>query len=189
MKILVIGGTGHMGTFVCKILKERGHDVYVGTRSGNAPEGMTAVKCDCSDPASLEALKPFAFDTVIIFPGKARSVYDALADSVKHIIACGSMWMYGAPKVVPTPEKYQSEAPFDGFKTRIADIQFMLADEKCLFTAIMVPNVAGPGKIPLDSLGGRDAETLLQFLNGAEFLFLQISYQLHQLQWFLHYEF
>lgn len=158
MKILVIGGTGHMGKFVCEILKERGHDVYVGSRSGTAPEGMNAVKCDCFDPKSISELKSECFDTVIEFPGEAKTVYDVLGESVKHIIACGSLWMYGAPKKVPTPEEYQSKCPFEDYERRFDEIEFMLADEKCLFTAIMVPNVCGPGKIPLDCLGDRDAE-------------------------------
>ena len=157
MKVLVIGGTGHMGKFVCNLLKERGHDVYVATRSGSAPDGMTAVKCDCSDPASLAELKCGGYDTIIEFPGNAKMVYDTLAESVKHIIACGSLWMYGAPKAVPTPEGYQAECPFEGYKQRFVDIQSMISDEKCLFTGIMIPNVCGPGKIPLDCLGGRDA--------------------------------
>ena len=32
MKILVIGGTGHMGSFLVPMLLEEGHEVYVGTR-------------------------------------------------------------------------------------------------------------------------------------------------------------
>ena len=166
MKILVIGGTGHMGKFVCEILKDRGHEVVVASRSGNAPEGMTAVKCDCGDPASLESLKSSGFDTVIEFPGNAKMVYDVLAGSVKHIIGCGSLWMYGAPKKVPTPEQYQSECPFPSYARRFADMQIMLEDEKCPFTGIMVPNVCGPGKIPLDCKGGRSAENHKAHMRG-----------------------
>ena len=57
MKILVIGGTGHVGSFLCPLLKERGHEVTVATRSGNAPEGMNAVICDATVPETLEPLK------------------------------------------------------------------------------------------------------------------------------------
>ena len=166
MKVLVIGGTGHMGKFVCEILKERGHEVFVASRSGNAPEGMTAVKCDCSDPASLESLKAGGYDTIIEFPGKAKIVYDVLAGSVGHIIGCGSLWMYGAPTRVPTPEQYQSKCPFPTYAQRFADMQIMLEDEKCLFTGIMVPNVCGPGKIPLECLGGRSAEVHKAHMKG-----------------------
>ncbi|MBR5157544.1 MAG: NAD-dependent epimerase/dehydratase family protein [Clostridia bacterium] len=158
MKILVIGGTGHMGKFVCEILKERGHEVHVGSRNGTAPEGMTAVKCNSSDINSLKELKSAGYDTIIEFPGFIKNVYDVFSDSVKHIIACGSLWMYGAPKAVPTPEEYQSECPFAGYAQRYTDMQSIMTDGKCLFTAIMVPNVCGPGKIPLDCLGDRDAE-------------------------------
>lgn len=158
MKVLVIGGTGHMGKFVCEILKERGHDVFVASRSGTAPDGMTGVKCNSSDASSLAELKSGGYDTVIEFPGNAKLVYDVLGESVGHIIACGSLWMYGAPRAVPTPEQYQSECPFKGYEKRYSDILLMLKDDKCPFTAIMVPNVCGPGKIPLDCFGDRDAQ-------------------------------
>ncbi|MFA7637294.1 MAG: NAD(P)-dependent oxidoreductase [Monoglobales bacterium] len=156
MNILVIGGTGHVGKFLCEILKERGHEVTIATRSGNAPEGMKAVVCDSADVSSLATLKDKGFDTVIEFPGHAKAVYDALSGYVKHIIACGSLWMLGAPKTVPTPAITQSPCPFAGYARRYEEIGQMLADEKCLFTAFMVPNICGPGKIPIDGLGGRD---------------------------------
>ncbi len=40
MKILVLGGTGAIGSFVVKILAERGHDVYVTTRSERKSTGI-----------------------------------------------------------------------------------------------------------------------------------------------------
>ncbi len=54
MKILVIGGTGHMGTFLVPKLIQKGYEVYVGTR-GNTPqrdvrafEGAKFITCDVS---------------------------------------------------------------------------------------------------------------------------------------------
>lgn len=158
MNILVIGGTGHVGKFLCEILKERGHKVTVATRSGSAAAGMEAVVCDVAVPETLVALKNKDFDAVMEFPGKVKNVYDVLGGYVNHIIGCGSLWMYGAPKIVPTPEITQSECPFKGYAQRYADMHTMMADEKSLFTGIMVPNICGPGKIPVEWRGGRDAD-------------------------------
>ncbi|MBE6688354.1 MAG: NAD(P)-dependent oxidoreductase [Ruminococcaceae bacterium] len=168
MKILVIGGTGHMGTFLCRILAERGHNVTVATRRGIAPDGFEAITLNANSPEELFPLKSREFDTVIDFPGAARNVYDVLGDSVGHIIGCGSLWMYGAPKNVPTPEKKQSDCPFKGYAARFEKIMDMIEDKKCPFTAIMIPNVCGPGKIPLDYMGGRSIDVHKAHKNGAK---------------------
>ena len=168
MKILIIGGTGHMGSFLCRILCERGHDVTVATRRGNAPEGTRALVCDASVPETLLPIKKEGFDTIIEFPGKVKTVYDAVGDSAGHIIGCGSLWMYGAPEVVPTPETTQNNCVFAGYKARFDDIIGMVNDDKCRFTAIMVPNVCGPGKIPLEYMGGRSIDVHKAHKNGAK---------------------
>ena len=122
MKILVIGGTGHMGSFLCRILCERGHEVTVATRRGNAPEGTKAFVCDAHAPETLIPLKKEGFDTVIEFPGQVKAVYDTLGDSVGHIIGCGSVWMYGAPEIVPTPETTVNRCVFEGYAKRFNEI-------------------------------------------------------------------
>ncbi|MBP3435400.1 MAG: NAD(P)-dependent oxidoreductase [Clostridia bacterium] len=168
MKILVIGGTGHVGAFLVPMLLEQGHEVYVGTRGTRAPhtgedalKGAKFVICNGSDIESLKALRSYHFDAVVEFPGHIANVWEAFKDNVGHIVACGSLWMFGYPRVVPTPEQYQGECPFDGYAKRYAQMREMIAQsgmDKAVFTAIMPPNICGPGKIPLDCLGGRDIE-------------------------------
>lgn len=155
-----------MGSFLCEILRDRGHKVTIATRSGKAPAGFDAAVCDASEPDTLNPLKKNEFDTVIEFPGRVKNVYDVLGGYVNHIIGCGSLWMYGNPHVVPTPEQTQNECPFKGYAQRYADMQTMIADEKCLFTGIMVPNVSGPGKVPLEWRGGRDVGMHTAHKNG-----------------------
>lgn len=159
MKVLVIGGTGHVGTFLCELLVDRGHEVVVASRGTKAlPKGVKSIVCDATKPEELIALRSEKFDAVAVFPGCAGVVYDALAGYVKHLVACGSLWMYGNPRRVPTPEITQSECPFSGYAARYKDMIRMLADGRSLFSAVMPPNICGAGKIPLDGLGGRDIE-------------------------------
>lgn len=159
MNVLIIGGTGHVGKFLCDILVERGHTVTVASRgTKELPKGVSSVVCNAEKTEELLPLRNKHFDTVAIFPGMTGTVYDALAGYVPHIIACGSLWMYGAPRTVPTPEVTQSECPFPEYVERYTDIGRMMADDRSLFSAIMPPNICGPGKIPMDGLGGRDIE-------------------------------
>ena len=85
MKVLVIGGTGHVGNFLCPLLKERGHEVVIASRGTRAlPDGIKSVVCDSGKVESLIPLREEGFDTVIDFPGTAKNVYEALgvADSI-----------------------------------------------------------------------------------------------------------
>lgn len=168
MKVLVIGGTGHVGTFLIPMLVKTGHDVYIGTRGktelreGSFFEGAKFVTCDSKSEESLEALKAYEFDTIVDFPGSAYKVWQVLGDSISHLVACGSLWMFGYPHVVPTPEISQDVVLFGGYDTRFDQMQIMLKEsgtvKKAVFTAIMPPNICGPGKIPLDQYGGRSLE-------------------------------
>lgn len=52
---LVTGGNRGIGLAIALALREAGHQVVVGSRSGAAPEGLAAVQMDVSDPASIVA--------------------------------------------------------------------------------------------------------------------------------------
>lgn len=168
MKVLVIGGTGHVGSFLVPMLLEQGHEVYVGTRgrrpahTGTALDGAKFITFDVNDKESLRSLREYRFDAVAEFPGYAYAVWNELKDTIGHLVACGSLWMFGYPNVVPTPEQYQNPCLFGGYDTRIVEMWDMIAESgkggTGLFTAIMPPNICGPGKIPLDGMGGRSAE-------------------------------
>lgn len=56
----VTGGNRGIGLACALRLREDGHTVVVGSRSGTAPDGLDSVVVDVSDPASIEA----AFSTI-----------------------------------------------------------------------------------------------------------------------------
>ena len=171
MKICVVGGTGHVGTHLCEILRERGHEVVILTRGLTSTnlKGYKSIACDSKDVEAMKKLHTENFDTIMCFPGCVDVIYKALADKVNHIIGCGSLWMLGNPKMVPTPEITQAECIVDaGYKRRYALIQEMIAESKCKFTAIMPPNISGPGKVPIDFLGDRDVNNHLAHKNGTK---------------------
>ena len=53
--VLVTGGNRGIGLAIAKELVAAGHRVTVTSRSGEAPDGLTAVRCDVTDAASVDA--------------------------------------------------------------------------------------------------------------------------------------
>jgi nucleoside-diphosphate-sugar epimerase len=167
MRIVIAGGTGHIGRFLAPMLAAAGHEVSVLARGAtprpNLPgwEGVIVRRGDIGSAETLEALAAEAPDVVVDIPGTAAAVYQAVRARSAHVVAIGSLWMYGEPRVAPTPEEFQSPCPFEGYARRYDEIRAMAADSGAagtVFTAIMPPNICGPGKVPLDCLGGRDIE-------------------------------
>jgi len=52
---LVTGGNRGIGLAIARRMRDEGHEVVVASRSGEAPDGLTAVACDVSDSASVDA--------------------------------------------------------------------------------------------------------------------------------------
>ena len=178
MKILIIGGTGHIGANLTRLLAEDGDDVVVMSRGQSSnPATRDGVhnwvtvyswvnhatldyKQSLADGSFLALLKDEQPDVVVdILASDIGSVANACREAdVSHLMACGSLWMLGRPKVVPTPETTFEYCPFPDYQYRWTQLSQVMAWAKVrglAFTAILPPNICGPGKIPLDGHGGR----------------------------------
>ena len=170
MKACVIGGTGHIGTNLAPMLVDAGFKVTVVTR-GRTPiptvGAWSRVTCvrgvyERGVASWGRVLEEVGAELVIdILARDVPSTYEAAKGKCRHFIACGSLWMYGEPKVVPTPEKTQGPCPFEAYAERYRELletRKSAARDGVAFTAIMPPNICGPGKVPLEGLGGRSVE-------------------------------
>ena len=168
MKIAVIGGTGHIGKNLVEMLVGDGHQVTVIT-TGRTPapsgwDGVTFVerayrRGDAEWTSFLRQLAPEVL--VDILGADVPGLYEAVRDVSRQLVVCGSVWMFGEPRVVPTPDETQSPCQFAGYASRYAEMLATQARAKAdgfPFSAIMPPNICGPYKIPLDGMGGRSIE-------------------------------
>jgi len=174
MKAVIIGGTGHIGAFLSRMFIDESWETVI-VSSGNTPvddpvinNKAKFVKCGYNDlvPSGIlkSTLSQYKPDVLIdILQGDSHRLYDlCLETGVKQYIMCGSLWMFGRPKVIPTPEITQTPCPFEGYQSRYNTMQAVIkyAEGKdCSTCAVMPPNICGPGKIPLDGDGGRSLDT------------------------------
>jgi len=168
MNVCVIGGTGHIGGFLVPQLVADGHKVVVVSRGQRpVPKGGAWSKVTYLEQAykrgdetwrkfiaSLEA------EVVVDILGQdVPGVYEATKGTTKHTIATGSVWMLGSARTVPVPPEEQTPCPFDWYGMRWRELNETRAKAKAdgiAFTAVLPPNICGPGKVPIDGKGGRD---------------------------------
>jgi nucleoside-diphosphate-sugar epimerase len=118
-RIVVIGSTGHVGTYLVPRLVRAGHEVVAVSRGGREPyhdapewrsvERITADR-EAEDAAGtfgarIAALEPDAVIDMICFTaGSARQLVDALRPARPLLLHCGTIWVHGRTARVPVTE-------------------------------------------------------------------------------------
>ena len=158
-RIVVIGATGHVGTYLVPRLVRAGHQVVAISRGQREPyvpapewrrvERVTADR-DAEDAAEtfgerIAALAPDAVvDMVCFTPQSARQLVDALRPSRPLLLHCGTIWVHGPAARVPVTED-EPRTPYGEYGTGKAAIEALLHRETI---AGGVPSVAlHPGHI------------------------------------------
>jgi len=180
MNVCVIGGTGHIGSQLIPLLVREGFEVQVITRgttripSSEPWEKVEIIHAEYlhRDKNWYEMIGQLKTDVIIDLLGiDLPGIYQASRHYLEHLIVCGSLWMYGPPVTVPTPEEFQNPCEFEEYARRyheIIGIQNQAGHDGIPFTAIMPSNICGPGKIPLEPAGGRSLEVHKRLSNGGE---------------------
>jgi nucleoside-diphosphate-sugar epimerase len=176
MKIVVIGGSGHIGTFLIPRLVRAGHEVSnisrgTGQAYAEAPEWqhVSQVVADRQEEdregtfgnrvVGLRA--DVVVDLVCFTLESATSLVERLRGEIGHLLHCGSVWRYGPSLKVPISEDTDSAAaPFDEYGVQKDRIARMLKEETAgggLVTTSLHPgHIVGPGWHPIGPLGNLD---------------------------------
>ena len=171
MRVLVIGGSGHIGTWLVPRLAALGHEVVNLSRGERAPyrphgcwSSVRQVRIDrvaaeaAGDfGARVAALEPdVVIDLICFRPESARQLVDALRGRVQHFLHCGTIWVHGHSVEVPTTEE-QPRRPFGDYGVRKAEIERYLLDEarrRGFPATVLHPgHICGPGWAPLNPAG------------------------------------
>ncbi|MGH7603190.1 MAG: NAD-dependent epimerase/dehydratase family protein [Gemmatimonadaceae bacterium] len=113
MPVVVIGGTGHIGTFLVPRLVSAGHDVIVVSRGKRGPyvphHAWNEVKHIEIDRVAEEKRGTFGsriaaldadavIDLICFTPASAQQLIDALRPRQTLLLHCGTMWVHGRPR-------------------------------------------------------------------------------------------
>ena len=168
MKVTVIGGTGHVGTYLVPRLVEAGHEVTVVSRRQREPyqphpawESVRHVRIDRTESEKrgvfgeeIRRLEAEAVIDMICFtPESAQQIVEGLKGQVKHFLHCGTIWVHGHSVEVPTKET-QKRDPFGDYGIKKAAIERYLlkeARENGFPATLLHPgHIVGPGWLPVN---------------------------------------
>lgn len=185
-KVVIIGGSGHVGTYLVPRLVEAGHQVLNVSRGRAEPYSTnaawakvdtisidrTAAEADGSFGAAIAALQPdIVIDMICFTLDSARHLVEALRGRVQHFIHCGTVWVYGHNAAVPATEDQPLNA-FGDYGTQKAAIETFLLDEarRAGFpaTAFRPGHIVGPGWAPLNPAGHFNLDVFSKIARGEE---------------------
>lgn len=163
MRVIVIGGTGHVGTYLVPRLVEGGHEVVCisrGQREPYRPHGAwEQVERVAIDRGEAEARGEFGgrvaelspdvvIDMVCFTRESAEHLVEAVRGKVRHFLHTGTVWVHG-PKVHAQTTEEQPRRPFGDYGIQKAAIEDYLLGEarRGGFPATVVHpgHIVGPG--------------------------------------------
>jgi nucleoside-diphosphate-sugar epimerase len=184
MRVVVIGGTGHIGSYLTPKLVEAGFEVTSVSRGLKEPYRQDAawgkVRQVTLDRAVEETAGSFGdriagldaevvIDLTCYLPESATQLVDALRGRVGHLLHCGTIWVHGHSVEVPTTEA-AVRVPFGEYGIRKAEIErylLMEAKENGLPVTVLHPgHLVGAGWNPINPQGNFNPEVFSAMLRG-----------------------
>ena len=188
MRIVVIGGTGHIGTFLVPRLVNGGHSVLNISRQRRQPYvsngAWKSVEQITIDRGASEAAGEFGREVRRLDPDvvidltcytldSARQLVEAVRSRLRHFLHCGTIWVHGPAIETPVSEEAE-RAPIDDYGKRKAAIEeYLLAEarERGFPATILHPgHLVGPGWIPINPAANFNLQVFEDLARGKEIL-------------------
>jgi len=185
-RVVVIGGTGHIGSYLVPRLVESGYDVVSVSRGSRNPyrhnsawSQVEQVEIDRRKAEKegtfgdrIRKLEPeVVMDLICYTPESAEKLVNALRSKVQHLILCGTIWIHGPSESVPTSEE-ENRKPIGGYGRKKATIEKILhreARQNGFPATVLHPgHIVGEGWAPLNPTGNFDTEVFADLSQGKE---------------------
>ncbi len=143
MRTVVIGGTGHIGSYLVPHLVEAGHEVISVSRGQRQPYHPhsawqqvqhVVIDREAADTAGtfgrqIQDLRPdVVIDNKCYTVDSAQQLVEALRGQLQQLIVCGTIWVHGHSVSVPTTEE-QPRRPFGDYGVNKAAVEAYLLDQ------------------------------------------------------------
>ena len=170
-RAVIIGGSGHVGTYLVPRLVEAGFEVINVTRGKREPyqphAAWGSVRTVIADREAEEKAGTFGakirdlksdivIDMICFTLDSAKHLAGALRGNVQHFLHAGTIWVHG-PSVAPPTTEMQPRKPFGEYGIQKAAIEAYLLDEarRSGFPATIAHpgHIVGPGWDPLNPAG------------------------------------
>jgi len=185
-RVVIIGGSGHVGTYLTPRLVGAGFEVISvsrGEREPYQPHGAwkfvrkIALDREAEEKAGtfgrkVRELRPdIVIDMICFTEASARRLVESLRGEVRHFLHTGTIWVHGPSVEVPTTEM-QPRRPFGDYGVQKAAIEAFLieAARRDGFPATIIHpgHIVGPGWAPLNPAGHFNPEVFTTLAKGEE---------------------
>jgi nucleoside-diphosphate-sugar epimerase len=180
-RVVVIGATGHVGTYLVPRLVRAGWDVVALSRGEREPytpapewravERVTADR-EAEDAAGsfgerIAALEADAVIDMICFnAASAEMLLDALRPSRPLLVHCGTIWVHGPAARVPVTED-EPRTAYGEYGTGKAEIEALLRREPTVSSVVLHPgHITGPGWDVITPAGNLDPDVWRRLARG-----------------------
>jgi nucleoside-diphosphate-sugar epimerase len=173
-RVVVIGATGHIGTYLVPRLVDGGHEVIAVSRGTRGPyhassrwDAVTMITADrdAEDSAGtfaprVAALGPeVVIDLICFTAASARQLVEALRPSRPLLVHCGTIWVHGQALRVPVTED-EPRTAYGEYGTGKAEIEALLHQETAaggVPAVVLHPgHITGPGWPVITPAGNLD---------------------------------
>ena len=170
-KVLVIGATGHVGSYLVPRLVDGGFDVvamsrgkakpYIENKRWDAVEQITidraASEANGSFVSQVQAVKPdIVIDMICFELESAKMLAEGLHGRVEHFLHTGTIWTHGTPVEVPVSEE-AAKRPFGDYGIKKAAIEAYLLNQARAHgfpaTILHPGHIVGQGWRPINPAG------------------------------------
>ena len=189
MRTVVIGGTGHIGTYLVPALVRSGMRSGRSVAASNRRTSPTAlgrqVELVQVDRQAEDAAGTFGaagratcepdvvIDLICFTEDSARQLVEAVEGKIQHLLHCGTIWVHGPSMTVPTREDAPRKPFGDYGVAEGGDRAYLLgkARRDGLPATIIHPgHISGPGWTPVNPAGNFDLGVFEKLAHGHDVL-------------------
>jgi nucleoside-diphosphate-sugar epimerase len=173
-RVVVVGATGHIGSYLVPRLVRGGHEVIAVSRGSRAPyhaspqwKAVTTITADreAEDAAGTFGARIAALnadvviDLICFTAASARQLVDALRPSRPLLVHCGTIWVHGPALHVPATED-EPRTAYGEYGTGKVEIEALLQRETRaggVPSIVLHPgHISGPGWPVITPAGNLD---------------------------------